>query len=474
MPRSIVGDVSDLLVTRLEDCILRSIQELAAAGIREVIVASADVQGRLFGRRLPLAAFTELAETGRTIEVSSCVLGWDIAQSNELLLQRRLEFTGMHTGLHDMSLKPDLSSLRLAGWLVDTAICMADVVDSRSGELVPLAPRSLLRSAIGQLQILGLTASLGTELEFYLYRGSPRELRLRNFQDLEPTTLTNADFSLLESDEFGPFLDQVRAALLRSDIVIESTQVEWGLGQWELNFTHGDPLAMADQHAFYKLAIKSMAARSGLTATFMAKPLDDQPGCSCHMHLSMRGAGGASAFYAPGGAEGVTPALRHAVGGILRQAAELAAWFAPTVNSYRRLNAQDAAGWGLTWGWDNRSVSVRVLGRDEDDTRLEFRLPGADANPYLAAAGLLMSAQDGVRTQADPGEPVVGNAYEQQVVPLPRDLGTAALSFRDSRRLRSQFGDQIVDHYATIADHEWHTFLDTVSEWDRMRYFELI
>jgi glutamine synthetase len=453
---------------------VRSFEELREAEIRDVIVASADVQGRLFGRRVPIGVFSRMIDSGGGVDVSSCVLGWDISQSNELLLARRLEFTGMHTGIHDMRLRPDLTTLRVAGWLDHTAICMADIVDNTSGDLIPLAPRSLLRSSVDRVAQLGLSASVGTELEFYLFKGSPRQLRLRSFRDLEPTTLTNADYSLLESDEFGPFLDSVRTALLASDIEIESTQVEWGLGQWELNFAHGDPMAMADQHALYKLAMKSMAARAGLTATFMAKPEQDQPGCSCHIHLSFRDAEGAAVLYDRDADSHTTPIMRHAVGGILALANDLTPWYAPTINSYRRLNAQDAAGWGLTWGWDNRSVSVRVLARQENDTRLEFRLPGADTNPYLALAGLLTSAENGIRNSVDPGAPVVGNAYEQSVAALPKDLGSASRLFRQSKPLRELFGADVIEHYATLAEHEWRIFLDTVTEWDRTRYLDLI
>src|SRR5690606_39240418 len=145
--------------------------------------------------------------------------------------------------------------------------------------------------------------------------------------------------------------------------------------------------------------VRDTAASNAMSATFMAKPLDKQPGSSCHVHVSMVDDAGEPMFARPGTAE-MAPVMTQAMAGVLDHAAEFMAWYAPTVNSYRRANSADVAGWGRTWGWDNRTTSVRVVGRRPKDLRFEFRLPGADTNPYLTLTALLASARDGIGRQA--------------------------------------------------------------------------
>ena len=443
-----------------------------AAGFDAVVVAAPDVQGRLFGRRVGVAGFRD-AVAGAGIHVSTCVFGWDIGQDATLLATGALAYTGMHTGMGDLTLRPDLATLHPAGWLDRTAICLADAVEP-DGSPTPVAPRSLLRAELARWDDAGLVASTGTELEFFLYRGSPRELRRQGYRDLEPTTQSPADYSVYEGDEYEPFFSDVRRRLTASGIEVEAAQVEWGLGQWETTLKHTDPLGMADRHALYKLATRSLAARAGMTATFMAKPLDGGPGSSCHVHLSVRDRAGRPIFWDAEAPDHLAPALRHAIGGSLARAGELMAWYAPTVNSYRRIRSQDAAGWGLTWGVDHRFCSVRVVGHRPDDLRLEFRLPGADANPYLVLAGLLASVRDGIANGTDPGPATSGNPYDSAAEGIPQQLGDAAAAFRASAFARGSFGTDVVDHHATLADFEWGRFLDTVTDWERTRYLELI
>lgn len=166
--------------------------------------------------------------------------------------------------------------------------------------------------------------------------------------------------------------------------------------------------------------------------------------------------------------------LRYAVGGALDHAADLMCWYAPTINSYRRTSSQDFAGNGLTWGYDNRTVSIRVLTGRPESTRLEFRIPGADVNPYLALAGLLASMRDGLEKQLDPGPPRVGDAYGKVKDSLPSDLPAAAERFADSSWVAAAFGRDVVRHYHTMARFEWERFARTVTDWEMERYFEAI
>ncbi len=436
-----------------------------------VIITAPDPHGRMFGRRVSSESFGRVVAEGG-IGVSTCVYGWDIAQDASLLIAGSLAYTGVQTGMGDFLLRPDLSTLRPAGWLDRTAICIGDSIEE-SGLPTSVAPRSILKDELFRWSTAGISASAGTELEFYLYRGSPRAARAAGYSDLVPTTESPADYSIYEGDEFDSFFADLRGRLDRSGLKLEASQGEWGLGQWETTLQHGEPLEMADRHALFKLATRSFAARHDMSATFMAKPFDGGPGSSCHVHVSVRNTDGAPLFW-DDTRGGTSDSLRWAVGGALANAGGLMALYAPTVNSYRRIRGQDAAGWGLTWGFDHRFVTARVIGHTPDSVRLEFRLPGADANPYLVLAGVLASIRTGMEDQVDPGEPTVGDPFGAPATGIPQNLGEAVTAFRSCALAIETMGAEVVDHYATLMQREWDVFLDSVTDWDRRRYFELI
>lgn len=441
------------------------------SGVETLIVATADLQGRLVGRRVPLTQVADAFEGA--VGLSTCVYGWDIGQSSNLLASGALPYTGMHTGMGDLFLRPDPSTLRRAGWLNRTAIVLADAYEA-DGTPTPVAPRRLLRVQLERLAALGLTASVGTELEYFLFEGAPRQLFDDGYRSLEPVTYRPADYLISDGDALDDSIAELRAVLADSNIDVEASQIEWGLGQIETTLVHTDPMAMADRHVLYKLAVRRLAARSGRTASFMAKPRDGQPGSSCHIHLSLRAADGRPVFWDDDADDHLSPSIRHALAGALDRAPELMAWYAPTINSYRRIRGQDAAGWGQTWGLDHRFTSVRVIGHSPSSMRFEFRLPGADTNPYLALAALLASVIDGLERRLDPGPPESGNPYERPAGRVPQHLGEAVERFAGSAWTRATFGADVVDHYATIGRFEWDQFLDAVTDWERLRYFDTI
>ncbi len=210
------------------------------------------------------------------------------------------------------------------------------------------------------------------------------------------------------------------------------SQGEWGLGQWEINLTYADALDMCDRHTIFKLAVKDVAARHGLSATFMPKPNAGEVGSSCHVHLSVRDDQGGHPFFDHDADDHMSASMRHAIGGVLAHAGELMAWYAPTINSYRRTNSSDFAGHGATWAFDNRTVSCRVLGTGASSMRLAWHVPGADVNPYLAVAGVIASIRDGIAHAIDPGPPSSGDAYQQETQKFPPHLGLAADAFLSS------------------------------------------
>lgn len=443
---------------------------LTDAGIRTVIVTSADVTGRLVGKRFPVDVFHRLMHEG--VPLSSCVLGWDVDQWPG----PTQAYTGHHTGWHDVRLVPDLETLRRAAWLDATAICIADFVEMGRDDLVEVAPRTILRRQVERFEADGSTPQVASELEFSLYRGTYDDGRTNGYETLVPTTIARADYTVQAGDQHEAFFGKVRDALVDSNLGPWTSQVEWGLGQWEINLEYRQALEMADRHILFKLAMRDLAAAHGMAATFMAKPFPDTTGSSSHLHLSLVDGHGGHPFGDGSSGEVLAAPLRAAVGGVLAHAPELMLWNAPTVNSYRRMTGGEFSGNGLSWGFDNRMVSCRVLVEEPSSTRLEWRVPGADVNPYLAIAGLLASARDGIAGGMDPGDPIVGEDWERDVPPLPAHLGDATTAFRDSDWARETFGQAVVEHFAEAGRWEWERFLaaDVVTEWERRRYFEVI
>jgi glutamine synthetase len=443
-------------------------ETLEADGIQTVIVAAPDMQGRLFGRRMSPRQFRQRLSG---IDGCTCALAWDIEQSLEL----KVDYAGFHTGWQDFKLVPDLATLRPLGWLDGVALCLADLREQEGGA-VPIAPRAILAGQVDRLAALGYDAYVGSELEFYLYRGTYAEARAAGFQGLTPTTGYHADYLISPGNAMEPFFRRLRRGMERSGVELELEQGEWGLGQWEVNVRYGTALAAADNHVLFKMATKEVAELEGLCATFMARPSNDAIGSSGHVHLSLRAReDDAHPFYDHAAPDRLSALYRWAVGGVLHHAADFMAWYAPSVNAYRRVSRDElVAGAGATWGYDNRTVSIRTAGGAPETLRMELRLSGADVNPYLAFAGLLASVAEGIERKLDPGPPVVGNAYGQERRALPADLSAAAAALAGSDAARSAFGDLVVDHYAAVAAHEWQEFMSVVGEWEVRRYFEQI
>src|SRR3954454_16745773 len=257
-----------------------AVQDLERAGYHSVVLATPDTQGRPVGRQLPVCRFLDNPMAG--VEVSSYILVYDLAG---IPLQDS-PFSGAQTGYHDVRLNPDLSTLRPYPGVPGTAICIADVVDD-GGEAVPFAPRTVLGHQVEAARQAGFGVRLATELEFYLFHNEPREARHLGFQGLEPTTATRSTYGTVAAIAQQPYLAVVCQAMEAAGISVGSAQTEAGRGQWEVNFDHCDPLQAADHHLVYKACVKELARQAGQTVTFMARPVADDLGSSCHLHFSL-------------------------------------------------------------------------------------------------------------------------------------------------------------------------------------------
>ena len=447
--------------------------DLPAQGIATVLVVSPDLQGRLIGRRVPASGFDRALENG--VDVCTCVWAWDIYLIEELIEANVFALCCLHNGIPDATLRLDLGTLRRAAWLSGVAVCFADPVDVATGVPLSISPRVILKKQLALYAGLGLVPKAGTELEFFLFLNNQRELRENGFRGLKPSTLVHSDFQIHEGNHYEEFFQKLRADLAASGIEMEAAQSEYGAGQWEMTFVYGDPLEMADRHALYKLAVRDSAQAAGMTATFMAKPLNDQTGSSCHVHFSVLSDAGDRAFWSESAAHNMSDTMLSAMAGVLSHAPALMAWYAPTINSYRRSTSADVVGSGLSWGFDNRTTTVRVVGHKPEHLRFEFRIPGADTNPYLTLAAIVASARDGIERALTPAPVTIGNGFEQLTNnPLPKNLAEAAVLFSQSEFTTAAFGADIVDHFRVLLEYEWKVFSATVSDWDLHRYFDRI
>jgi len=264
-----------------------------------------------------------------------------------------------------------------------------------------------------------------------------------------------------------PFVESVRETLRRYGLAVEACNPEAGPGQFEINLRAGPALQAADEAFLLKSAVKEVAARQGLLATFMAKPRSDWPGSSCHLHLSV----------GDGDGEGLSPTMRHFIGGLLAGMAELSAVFAPTPNSYRRFVPYSWAATTATWSLDNRSAGLRAICRGDGATRIEHRQAGADANPYLAVAAALAAGLDGVGRACEPPAPIDGDVYalpDATAPPLPATLAEATDLLDRSALARDWLGDDVVAHCVAMRRGELAAQAAAVTDWETSRYLEAL
>jgi glutamine synthetase len=264
----------------------------------------------------------------------------------------------------------------------------------------------------------------------------------------------------------------VRNMMSAAGVPVESSKGEWGRGQHEVNFIYDEPLEMADLHVVFKQGIKEIAAQQNRAITFMAKPSMSEAGNSCHIHCSLW-RDGANCFW-DADSKKQTPLFRQFLGGLLKYSPELCYFFGPTINSYKRYQPGSWAPTKMAWSRDNRTVGFRVVGQG-NGFRIENRMPGADANPYVAFAATLAAGLAGIREKLDCADEYRGNAYvDPSLAALPSSLHDAVETFRASKLAKEAFGENVVEFYAHTGELEVHAFNNSVTDWEKIRYFERI
>ena len=425
--------------------------------IRTVEVSLVDLAGALRGKRLPAEAFRSGGLRGE-VGFSSALYAWDYAA--EVFTDDRYNWA---TGYPDIFLRPDLATLRLVPWRPATAFVVCDVVDDQ-GEAVDVGPRHILRRCLAGLEAAGYSARVGLETEFYVLDPETRT----------PRTQRNPCYSLHDGSDLEPMLAEVRAALSAAGAEVEASGAEYGPGQAEINLRYADPLSAADDLVFLRYAVKQIAARHGMLATFMPKPFTELSGSGLHVHQSLWNSAGENIFW-DAGTGGLSEPARRYLAGLLRYVPETYAVAAPTPNGYKRIVDHSFAPTTLSWGSDNRSVAVRALVRGTEGTRLEYRAATSDANPYLLTATTLAAGLAGIRDGLTPAAPASTDAYETaEHGRLPTDPAVAARLLRDSSFAKSVLGERAVNLVATVTERETSLHRAQVGDWERNRYLEAV
>ncbi len=369
----------------------RSLEALVRKGeIDTVLTVFPDGYARLMGKRLTARHFLEHAlEDG----VHACIYLFTVDMEMEPLPGFTL--TSWERGYGDMKMVPDLATLRLIPWLPKTALVFCDVY-TEEGEPVEEAPRWVLKRQIARALAQGYLVKTAAELELYCFRETFEEARAKRYQNLTPFSTYLEDYHILQTTKEEPLVRAIRNGMEAADVPVETSKGEWGRGQEEINLVYAEALEMADRTVLYKHGAKEIAHLQGCSLTFMAKYDMGAAGSSFHLHSSLWDRSGRKPLFAGGKSHRqAPPVFGHWLAGQMAMARELAYFYAPGVNSYKRYQSGSFAPTRVAAGWDNRTCGFRLCG-EGSAFRVENRIPGADANPYLAFAATIAAGLHGV------------------------------------------------------------------------------
>src|SRR5689334_11266777 len=440
---------------------------VAERGLTQVKCGVFDIDGILRGKYMSRAKFESSLESG--FGFCDVVLGWDSQDQ----LYDNARYTGWHTGYPDANVRILPESCRVLPWEEPMLFFLGEF----SGNAEKVCPRAVLRRVLERGRKLGYEASAGFEYEFFVFKETPDSVREKNFRDLKPIAPDYFGYSVIRNSVWSDFYRSLLDLGEKMDFPIEGLHEETGPGVIEAAIGVDSALSAADKAALFKTFAKVHAQRQGLMATFMAKWSKDWPGQSGHIHLSLRDLSGKPVFHDPAQPFSMSDTMRWFVGGQQRLMPELLAMVAPTVNSYTRLVPGFWAPTAATWGFENRTCALRVIGGSASTQRVEYRIAAADINPYIALAAAIGSGLWGIERKIEPDEAIVGNAYEQSGAAnhgLPSTLWDAAQRLRASEAARDLFGSEFVDHYAATREWEEREARKAVTNWQLARYFEII
>ena len=367
----------------------------------------------------------------------------------------------------DMVLRPDYSTASAAPWTADTTLQVIHDAFDKAGEPVPYAPRNVLRRVMKLYEEKGWKPVVAPEMEFYLVARNidpAKSIEAMVGRSGRPAAARQA-YSISAVDEFGPVIDDIYDFAEEQGLEIDGITQEGGAGQLEINLRHGNPIKLADEIFYFKRLIREAALRHNCFATFMAKPIEGEPGSAMHIHHSVLSTRtGKNLFVAEDGGE--TDLFRYFIGGLQTYLSPATCVFAPYVNSFRRYVKDNAAPINLEWGRDNRTTAIRVPVSSPEARRIENRLPGMDCNPYLGIAASLACGYLGMVREIEPKPEYIGDAYHAEEE-LPRGVYAALEEFAAAQPLREVLGEHFSRVYEAVKVSEYDDFLRIISPWER-------
>jgi len=428
--------------------------------ITEIECLVPDMSGIARGKILPTRKFLDSYQN-ETLRLPQSIFGQtvtgDYIDESDVLTETE----------PDIILVPDLETMRMVPWYDEpTAQVICDAVN-RDGTPVSFAPRSVLRRILALYEEQGWYPVVAPELEFFLAAKN-----IDADYPLEPPIGASGrqergrqSYSIDAVNEFDNIFEDMYDFCEAQEIDIDTLIHEAGAAQVEINFNHGQPLELADQAFLFKRTVRQCALRHGVYATFMAKPYEHEPGSAMHIHQSIVDKQGRNLFSSRNGRD--TKLFHHHIGGLQKHLPTAMALIAPNVNSYRRIVKWNAAPINTHWAVENRTVGLRVPISDGKSRRVENRVPGADANPYLAIAASLACGYLGMVNELKPSKPKEGVAYESRGFALPKHLLDALSKMHSNRELKEVMGEDFVTIFLEVKDVEYNAYQQVISAWER-------
>ena len=447
------------------------LKEFEESSINKIKLAVSDIDGILRGKYIHINKFKSALQSG--FGFCDVILGWDI---NDKCYENgdESDFTGWHTGYPDNPAKIDLSTYRTVPWDDDVPFFLADLTDN-DGKSLSICPRGLLKNIKQEATDLGYSPQFAQEFEWFNFRENSEDINDAGFHNPKPITRGMFGYSLIRASRNREFINDIFDLMGLFKVPLEGIHTETGPGVYEAAILYNDILEAADRAVLFKTGLKEIGHFHGIIPSFMAKWSDDYPGCSGHLHQSLW-KDDKNIFFDSGKPHKMSTTMEHYIAGVLHCLPEILPLYAPTINSYKRLTEGAWAPTTLTWGIDNRTCALRAIPGSSKATRLEMRVPGSDANPYLAMAASLASGLYGIKNKLSLKTPATqGNGYaNKQNGTLSRHLGEATQKMKNSKLAVELFGENFVRHFTKSREWEWNEHLNAVSDWELKRYFEII
>ncbi len=436
----------------------------------KVKIAFTDIDGILRGKYISVEKFLSIAESSTGF--CDVIFGWDVGDH----AYDNARYTGWHTGYPDAPATIDASTFRKIPWEGGVPFFLGEFTDA-NGNPCHVCPRQLLRKVLQDATNAGFTPSFSQEFEWYNFAETPQSANDKSFRNLVPLTPGMFGYSILRSSLNNAFFSDLFDLLKQFNVPLEGLHTETGPGTYEAAIVHGGILEAADRAVLFKTAVKEIAYKHGILATFMAKINEQLPGCGGHVHQSLWDKhSNKNIFFNESNEWKMSEVMQQYVAGQLHCLPHILPMFAPTINSYKRLVEGAWAPTTLTWGLDNRTTALRVLNGSAKSCRLETRVIGADANPYLAMAAALASGLYGIKNKMKLLQsPTTGNGYFQKANGiLPSTLQEATEMMKKSGIAKEILGEEFVEHFTQTREWEWRQHLKAVTDWEYRRYFEII